>query len=111
MRLIEILEGWKAGEEVAGEGPRGRSTCKLFNLIQLPQHSPIFTQKPTPITLPSLSPNSLQHSQLLPYFHKPLYRLIQMLLLMRRTQLHPDTRLTLRHHGEEEADHVNSFIN
>src|SRR5690606_12937485 len=48
--LDEILDGWKAGEEVAGEGPRGASDCRLFKRHS-PSHQSITRTKNSPLSL------------------------------------------------------------
>ena len=53
---------------------------------------------------------NLFYSNTYVYITERFNGLIQMLLLMRRTQLHPDACLSFCHHREKEANHINTFL-
>src|SRR6188508_2676813 len=64
-----------------------------------------------PNAWPQTSESRLRdHPELLPYFPEGRQRLVDVRIGMCRAQLHPDTRGVLRHHREEEADHVDAFF-
>src|SRR4051812_19636851 len=52
----------------------------------------------------------LKDTQLFTCLRKGLNSMVQMVPLMRRGNLHTDTRLSLWYYREEEANHINAFF-
>ena len=58
----------------------------------------------------AIGTSGFDHAQLTADAGEGIDRAVQMLARMRCAHLRADTRLTLRHHREEEADRINAFF-